>query len=43
LPGDEETIRLFVNKVRSEGLALARRLATAGYDYSLIREVCGLD
>lgn len=43
LPDDAETIRLLVNKVRREGPALARHLATAGYDYSLIRKVCGFD
>lgn len=43
LPDDAETARLLVSKSKREGPALARRLAAAGYEYALIRDLCGLD
>jgi regulatory protein len=43
LPEDSETASLLARKTKREGPALARRLAAAGYDYTLIRELSGLD
>jgi len=42
LPEDSEVAPLLARKSKKDGPALARRLAAAGYDHSLIRELCGL-
>ncbi len=43
LPDDSETAPLLVRKCKSVGPTLARRLAAAGYNHGLIRELCGLE